>query len=406
MKSITYKFVTLLLASLFILSCDEEKEPGFIESDNPIFLDVVSGSDLSPCLTDMELVSAGEYVYVDAGDGGSSGTMGESGNEYGNNNTAQTGGADNYNNSNPNSISVNEDMNMPRTSAERVMIAMDFSGSMAASAAEDTKLMQAKEAVTSFIEGLDQSVDVGLLAFGHKGDNTKDEKSSSCSGVEVLFPVSKPNRDQISQKIDNLKPTGWTPLADAIEKAANEMNPQGNMGEQVIWVISDGKESCGGDPVAVAQRLHDGPSHLTLNIIGVDLENEVAKGLDSVSRAGGGQFVNIESSESPDISSAIAGTLSVSVDPILVEGYQNEADAVDGIGQCLEMTMMAEKEALEIAQPLAATPEEYEEAKELLEERHEVIRQLLEEYSESILEGELEETVEVVREMKAVLGMN
>ena len=66
-------------------------------------------------------------------------------------------------------------------------------------------------------------------------------------------------------------------------------------GEQVIYVVSDGQETCGGDPVATAQRINRGTTRAVINIIGFGLPSSDAAALRAVSDAGGGDFVNVNS---------------------------------------------------------------------------------------------------------------
>ena len=58
--------------------------------------------------------------------------------------------------------------------------------------------------------------------------------------------------------VQALEPAGWTPLADALAAAGAQLAPSDTAGEQVVYVVSDGEETCGGDPVAEARALHDG----------------------------------------------------------------------------------------------------------------------------------------------------
>ena len=43
-------------------------------------------------------------------------------------------------------------------------------------------------------------------------------------------------------------------------------DPVGTPGEQVIYVVSDGEETCGGDPVAVARRINSGRTRAVVNV--------------------------------------------------------------------------------------------------------------------------------------------
>lgn len=64
-------------------------------------------------------------------------------------------------------------------------------------------------------------------------------------------------------------------------------------GEQVIYIVSDGVETCGGDPVAAARAINQGRTRAIVNIIGFGLPTGEAAALQSVASAGGGRFINV-----------------------------------------------------------------------------------------------------------------
>jgi Ca-activated chloride channel family protein len=175
------------------------------------------------------------------------------------------------------------------TVPKRVLIAVDASGSMAGAAGNQSKMEAAKVAVESFHGSLPKAIEVGLVAFGHTGDNKESGRERSCKGVEVLAPVGS-NPETISAQLKGLSATGWTPLAAAIETAGTELEASDIEGEQVVYVVSDGEETCGGDPVAAARTLNEGDIRAIVNIIGLDLPAADREALEAVAGAGGGVF--------------------------------------------------------------------------------------------------------------------
>ncbi|TWH01579.1 Ca-activated chloride channel family protein [Ochrobactrum sp. J50] len=88
------------------------------------------------------------------------------------------------------------------------------------------------------------------------------------------------------------RPVVWTLLARAMSVADRELAQALNPGEQVIYVVSDGEEACGGDPFAAARRINQGTARAIVNIIGFGLSHNEATSLQTV--AGAGTFVNLE----------------------------------------------------------------------------------------------------------------
>lgn len=172
----------------------------------------------------------------------------------------------------------------------RVVVAMDASGSMAGRVGGETKMDAAKAAAESFISTLPDDVEIGLLAFGHTGNNQQDGRSESCRGVEMIADIGS-DRDAVSLSLAGFSATGWTPLASAIEQAGSSFSASEMPGEQVVYVVSDGEETCDGDPVAAARQLHESDVRAIVNIIGFDLAEADRAQLQEVAQAGGGSFI-------------------------------------------------------------------------------------------------------------------
>lgn len=171
-----------------------------------------------------------------------------------------------------------------------VVVAVDASGSMAGRVGGETKMDAAKTAAESFISSLPDDVEIGLLAFGHVGNNQQDGRAESCQGVEMVANLGS-DRAAVTQSLAGFSATGWTPLASAIEQAGARFTASDAPGEQVIYVVSDGEETCDGDPVAVARQLNESDVSAVVNIIGFDLAAADRAQLQEVAAAGGGSFI-------------------------------------------------------------------------------------------------------------------
>ncbi|WP_346245351.1 vWA domain-containing protein [Sphingomonas rustica] len=179
-----------------------------------------------------------------------------------------------------------------RAAPVRVVVAVDGSGSMAGRLGGQTKLDLARRAALAFVDGLPDTVQTSLLVFGQQGSNSEAGKARSCAGVDMLAPMST-DRARLVDGVGKLKAVGWTPLALALERAEALLQASSVAGEQIIYVVSDGEETCGGDPVAVARRINTGKSRAIVNVIGFGLPSGEAAALKAVADAGGGSFVNV-----------------------------------------------------------------------------------------------------------------
>ncbi|MCQ0969720.1 VWA domain-containing protein [Paracoccus sp. TK19116] len=176
----------------------------------------------------------------------------------------------------------------------RLVVAFDASGSMAGTLGGTTKMDAAKQAVGAMLDDLPDDVTASLIAFGHQGTNDEAGRSASCAGVETLVSDTGERAD-LQSAISTLNPAGWTPLADALAQAGSQLARSEMPGEQVVYVVSDGEETCGGDPVAQARALHEGDIRAVVNILGLDLPAEERAQLEAVAKAGGGLFTPIAS---------------------------------------------------------------------------------------------------------------
>ncbi|WP_299365711.1 VWA domain-containing protein [uncultured Paracoccus sp.] len=177
------------------------------------------------------------------------------------------------------------------------MVALDASGSMAGQAGGEIKMQAATEAVTRFVTSLPEDAEIGLVVFGHEGSNDESGKAESCAEVETLVPVAPDAAGALAEALDALQPTGWTPLATAIEAAGAALAPEAEKGEQVVFIVSDGEETCDGDPVAAARNLHTSGARAIVNVIGFDLPPQDRAMLAEVAEVGGGVYLDAASGD-------------------------------------------------------------------------------------------------------------
>ncbi len=75
-----------------------------------------------------------------------------------------------------------------------------------------------------------------------------------------------------------LNPKGMTPLTDAIRVAAAEL--QSIESAASVVVISDGKETCDGDPCAAAAAARAAGADVRIHVVGFDVTGEEAEQLN------------------------------------------------------------------------------------------------------------------------------
>ena len=176
-----------------------------------------------------------------------------------------------------------------------VVVLLDASGSMRGKLDGKVKIDLAKEAIQKFVSKLPQGVRVSLKVYGHKGSGSNRDKAVSCGSIETVYPLGPYNASKFQAALNRFQPSGWTPLAKAIEDSAKDFGQQTNPDvKNVIYVVSDGKETCDGDPIQAAQRLNQSHIQAVVNIIGFDVKDEEQKALKEIAVAGKGEYVRVD----------------------------------------------------------------------------------------------------------------
>ncbi|EOP57936.1 hypothetical protein IIW_00089 [Bacillus cereus VD136] len=179
-----------------------------------------------------------------------------------------------------------------------VEIIIDSSGSMAGKVDGKTKMEVAKEAVRNFAKSLPKEANVSLVAYGHKGSNKEQDKEASCGAIDTVYSRQAYQEQSFQQALDQFQSTGWTPLAGALQKSMdNFASAPGEKNTNIIYVVSDGIETCGGDPVAVAKQLGDSNIQPIVNVIGFDVDNESQQQLKQVAEATKGKYVSVKNTK-------------------------------------------------------------------------------------------------------------
>lgn len=179
--------------------------------------------------------------------------------------------------------------------SDKAIILLDASSSMLQQTDGRSKMEIAKDAVKSFAKTIGQSSDVSLVVYGHEGTDSDKDKGASCSGIEEVYPMGKYEKEVVHGAVNSFDSRGWTPLAGAIQKAA-EMSSSYD-GNTTVYIVSDGAETCDGDPVEASKGLVAKNADSTVNIIGFDVDGETENQLKAVAEAGNGEYFKADNPE-------------------------------------------------------------------------------------------------------------
>ncbi|WP_339266146.1 VWA domain-containing protein [Paenibacillus sp. FSL K6-1330] len=189
----------------------------------------------------------------------------------------------------------NGNITLPASKKLHVSILLDASGSMKAKINGKSKMESAQEAIQIFADKLPENAEVSLRVYGHKGSGSQKDKQVSCNSTEELFHGLGDQTNQMKTALQSVQPAGWTPIANALKSVKQDINPETT--DSVVYVVSDGIETCGGNPVQIAKELNQSRVKTVVNIIGFDVDNEGQKLLRQVAASGGGEFTSVDNDE-------------------------------------------------------------------------------------------------------------
>src|SRR5919112_1830946 len=186
---------------------------------------------------------------------------------------------------------------------------LDLSGSMARDiGGGETRMEAAKRVMNDVIDALPEreGVNVGFRIYGHLGNNTEAGRDVSCQSSDLVVPIQGVNKPALRDQVAAAQPIGWTPIALSLQRAGGDFQPAEG-GANHILLVTDGEETCGGDPCAVAESLRTGDANLTTHVVGFALTEEQARLVNCIAERGGG--LNLRAASARELSNAIFSVL-------------------------------------------------------------------------------------------------
>lgn len=163
-----------------------------------------------------------------------------------------------------------------------VMVVYDASNSMWGLIDGRHKVEIAREVMAGVMEEWPDEIRVGLVVYGHR-------RPGDCEDIETVLPVGPLDRQEFSGIVNDIMPRGKTPIAASLQHAAKEIGYEDR--PATIILISDGIETCGGDPDAVSNELARAGINFTAHVIGFDVTAEAdQESLKRIADNTGGRF--------------------------------------------------------------------------------------------------------------------
>ncbi|NNJ09953.1 VWA domain-containing protein [Chloroflexales bacterium ZM16-3] len=166
---------------------------------------------------------------------------------------------------------------------ENIYFIFDASGSMLARIDGQRKIEIARQAMGALVQDLGESTNVALRTYGRN-------RADDCSDIELLSPLAPLSRESLLSQIDSIQPVNLsrTPIGSSLAAIASDLGDA--QGETLVVLLSDGEESCDGDPVAEATRLHADNPQVRVSVVGFDIAPELQARMAEIAEAGGGSY--------------------------------------------------------------------------------------------------------------------
>lgn len=207
-----------------------------------------------------------------------------------------------------------------------VSLILDASWSMTQPMGDTSRIQVAQRALDNVMQFVvPENYPLSLRAFGNV------EGDYSCR-TDLIVPLQPMNRRVVREVIQGVSPqfNANSPIAKSLAAAGDDLS--GATGTKHIVLLTDGMETCRGNPAAVVQQLSS-VSNVRVDVIGFAIdEPEVEADLLELARLGGGMYLNADDGES--LTDALEAVLSLRFF-ILQEGQVVETGLVGGAATTL-----------------------------------------------------------------------
>jgi Ca-activated chloride channel homolog len=158
----------------------------------------------------------------------------------------------------------------------RVLFIFDDSYSMYSSWNSNIKIEVAKRVMGSFLDSLRNvpDLELALRCYGHT-TFFKPDRNCKDTRLEVPFADARTNAPKIKARIQRLEPMGTTPIAYSLGECAADFPPCAGC-RNIVILITDGIEECGGNPCQVSMELQRKGIFIRPFVIGVGLDLKFA----------------------------------------------------------------------------------------------------------------------------------
>jgi hypothetical protein len=173
-----------------------------------------------------------------------------------------------------------------------VEIVLDASGSMLQRLPDGRRrIVAAKESIRDLVTNeLPPATPVALRVFGHLEPDSCDTR--------LVHPLRPATDGGFIDKLAGIQARNLarTPIAESLRLTARDL--ESVEGDPLVVLLTDGDETCGGDPAQTLETMSSAGLNLKVNIIGFTVGAELDAKFESWARAGNGNYYKADDAES------------------------------------------------------------------------------------------------------------
>ena len=171
------------------------------------------------------------------------------------------------------------------TADRSVLLILDASGSMNAKLPNgETRIGVARRAIKGVAGLVPAQAQLSLRIYG--AQSAASQKNCQDTNLAVPFGPASASGGAITTTVDGVKAQGYTPIAYSLQQATSDF--PANARERVIVLVSDGKETCQGDPVVAAKAL--AAKGITVHTVGFIVDTAARGQLQAIAQTTGGTY--------------------------------------------------------------------------------------------------------------------
>lgn len=238
-----------------------------------------------------------------------------------------------------------------------VELILDASGSMLQKLGGSRRIEIARDVLTKLVkEDLPDEQKFALRVFGHK-------QANACRS-DLEIPLSTLERNSVAKQIAavNAKNLAKTPIADSLAKVPSDLS--GAKGPKMVILITDGEETCDGDPEQVIRNLRAQGLDIQVSIVGFAIDEPALKEqFETWAKLGGGTYFDANSAEELskslrtvisgpfkvfDSKNEVAGKGIIGGAPIVLPAGEYRVETVGGLSRVLEGVVIKPEETTRV----------------------------------------------------------